>query len=146
LHYTTEDIKKIQESAREAKAKVKQAEKLAKETSKLAKESKKVIEKTKKVAEESKKVIDTILKKVPGGSILEKASKVSSMYGVFAIIGVQAGITAFAAWVSNFVQDAQDKYLEQLSADLTKANGRALANTALIRKQQEQINRLNAES
>ncbi|WP_029632676.1 hypothetical protein [[Scytonema hofmanni] UTEX B 1581] len=148
-YFTTQDIKKIQTEARlakEAQKAAKEATKLAKESTKLAKESKKLLDKTKKVAEDSKKVIDTVLKKVPGANTAAKALGASNMLGALAIMGAQAGITAFAAWVSNFVQDTQDKNNNLISEDLTKLNGRALANTALIRKQQEQINKAELEN
>jgi hypothetical protein len=98
----------------------------------------------KKVTEDLKKTFDTLFKKVPGGSIAAKAAGASNMLGALVIMGAQAGITAFAAWVSNFVQDAQDRIMDRISADLTTANGRSVDNRNLIRKQQEQINKLNA--
>ena len=124
-HFTTEDIKKVQDTAKEAKTKVKETEKLAKE---------------------SKNLWDKFLSKVKGGGNLDKASQaggtvaksaatllsLAPLLAALAAIGLSVAVNKVQGWRNDINEEGQQK----LSDSISKVLG-------LMNAQKQRIDRAN---
>ncbi len=124
-HFTTEDIKKIQDTARTAKDKVKEAEKLAKESKSLWD---KFLSKA-KGATQSAKAVEA------GGTVAKAGSalaKFAPILTAIAAIGISVAVNVIQGWRNDVNEDGQ----QLLSQSISKVLG-------LMNAQKQRIDRAN---
>jgi hypothetical protein len=115
-YYTTEDIKKIQDTAKEAKTKVKEAEKLAKESKNLWD---KFLSKAKGVTQAAKAV-------EAGGTVAKSGAalaKFAPILTAIAAIGVSVAVNIIQGWRSDINETGQEKLSASISKILGLMNG-----------------------
>lgn len=101
---------------------------------------KKTTASTKEVADTAKKVNDALLKKAPGGSALEKASRIGSILGVLALIGVVALLK-----LQEFVTSQIFKNIDTIDADLAKLYTIATNNVLKVKSLDAKIHKVENE-
>jgi hypothetical protein len=115
-HYTREDIKKIQDAAKEAKSKVKEAEKLAKESKNLWD---KFLSKTKGIGQ--------LAKAGEAGSTVAKSGaalvKFAPILTAIAAIGISLAVNIIQGWRSDINEAGQEKLSASISKILGLMNG-----------------------
>ena len=115
-HYTTEDIKKIQDAAKEAKSKVKDVEKVAKESKNLWD---KFLSKTKGIGQ--------LAKAGEAGSTVAKSGaflvKFAPLLAAVAAIGVSLLVNELQSWRADMAEAGQEKLSASISKILGLMNG-----------------------
>ncbi|WP_029635979.1 collagen-like protein [[Scytonema hofmanni] UTEX B 1581] len=114
-HFTTEDIKKVQDTAREAKSKVKEAEKLAKESKNLWD---KFLSKAKGASQAAKAI--------EAGSTVAKSGaflvKFAPLLAAVAAIGVSLLVNELQSWRADMAEEGQQLLSQSISQVLGLMN------------------------
>lgn len=102
--------------------------------------AKKIAENAKKVADAANKVNESLLKKVPGGTTSDKATRIAAIIGVLAAIGVVA-LLKFQEFVTGRAFDD----LSQTQLDLTKVNTTAVNNGLKLKTLETKLQKYEQE-
>lgn len=112
----------------------------AKEAAKRMKALKKTATVTKKIADATKKAQDTMLGKVPGANAQAKASRMSAIIGILALIGVVALLKLQEA-----LNSAVFDNIDSVNKELTKINTVAINNGLKLKTLDTKIEKFNKE-
>ena len=123
-----------------SKSGAKEAAKRMKALKSTAANAKKVADATKKASDLSTKIQNVLLKNVPGSAVLDKASRVGGILGIFAAIGVVV-LVKFQEFLTNRAFDD----LSQIGLELTKTNTIAVNNGLKLKSFDTKIQKFEKE-
>ncbi|MEH2066981.1 MAG: hypothetical protein V7K47_02215 [Nostoc sp.] len=135
----TANTKKILASSPSKKF-ISDAAKRIKDLKKSAKATKELADKTKKASDIATKVNETLLKNVPGSAVLDKASRIGGILGIFAAIGTVALLK-----LQEFLSSRAFDNLDSINIDLTKTNQLAVQNGLKLKSIQSKVDKFDKE-